>query len=190
MWCHCGNAYIIWGRPQWDDDATVRFRHPPGGGAWLLPVLRLIWHGCQTIVLYLSLDCFAPSWHSHKDKKVPVVSENKTKQNKHDDVIKWKHLPRYWRFVRGIHRWPVNSPHKGQWRGNLMFSLICAWRNAWVNHRYAGDLRRHCAHHDVTVMVVIPNAHKLTMHYGIHRMHWSCRYLQNYIQISHYPNQG
>ena len=27
---------------------------------------------------------------------------------------------------RGIHRWPVNSPHKGQWRGALMFSLICA----------------------------------------------------------------
>ena len=42
----------------------------------------------------------------------------------HDDVIKWKHFPRYWPFVRGIHRSPVNSPHKGQWRGALMFSLI------------------------------------------------------------------
>ena len=41
--------------------------------------------------------------------------------NQHDDVIKWKHLPRYWPFVRGIHRSPVNSPHKGQWRGALMF---------------------------------------------------------------------
>ena len=41
----------------------------------------------------------------------------------HDDVIKWKHFPRYWPFVRGIHRSPVNSPHKGQWRGALMFSL-------------------------------------------------------------------
>ena len=28
----------------------------------------------------------------------------------HDDVIKWKHFSRYWPFVRGIHRWPVNSP--------------------------------------------------------------------------------
>ena len=45
----------------------------------------------------------------------------------HDDVINWKHCPRYWPFVRGIHRSPVNSPHKGQWRGVLMFSLICAW---------------------------------------------------------------
>ena len=40
----------------------------------------------------------------------------------HDDVIKWKHFPRYWPFVWGIHRWPVNSPHKGQWRRALMFS--------------------------------------------------------------------
>ena len=30
----------------------------------------------------------------------------------HDDVIKWKHFPCYWPFMRGIHRWPVNSPHK------------------------------------------------------------------------------
>ena len=39
----------------------------------------------------------------------------------HDDVIKWKHFPRYWPFVRGIHRSPVNSPHKDQWHGALMF---------------------------------------------------------------------
>ena len=71
----------------------------------------------------------------------------------HDDVIKWKHFPCYWTFVRGIHRSPVNSPHKGQWRGALMFSLICAWINPWVNNREAGDLRRHCFHYDVTVMI-------------------------------------
>ena len=45
----------------------------------------------------------------------------------HDDVIKWKHFPRYWPFVRGIHQSPVNSPHNGQRRGALMFSLICVW---------------------------------------------------------------
>ena len=70
----------------------------------------------------------------------------------HDDVIKWKHFPRYWPLVRGIHRSPVNSPHRGQWRGDLMFSLICAWINAWVNNHEAGDLRHHRAHHDATVM--------------------------------------
>ena len=70
----------------------------------------------------------------------------------HDDVIKWKHFPRNWPFVRGIHRSPVTSPHKGQWRGVLMFSLICAWINDWVNNREAGDLRHHRAHYDVIVM--------------------------------------
>ena len=44
----------------------------------------------------------------------------------HHDVIKWKQFPRYWPFVWVIHRSPVNSPHKGQWRRALMFSLICA----------------------------------------------------------------
>ena len=67
-----------------------------------------------------------------------------------DDVIKWKFFPRYWPFVRGIHRSPVNSPHKGQWRGALMFSL--AWMNDWVNNREAGALIRHLAHYDVTAM--------------------------------------
>ena len=70
----------------------------------------------------------------------------------HDAVIKGKHFPRYWRFVWGIHRSPVNSPHKGQWRRALMSSLICALINNWVNNREAGDLRRNGAHYDVTVM--------------------------------------
>ena len=47
---------------------------------------------------------------------------------------------------------PVNSPHKGQWRGALMFSLICVWINGWVNNREAGDLRRYRVHYDVIVM--------------------------------------
>ena len=75
-------------------------------------------------------------------------------------------FPRYWPFVRGIHRSPVNSPHKGQWRGALMFSLIYAWTNGWLNNQYAGDLRRHRAHYDVTVM----------------------RWLGTYMQYLWYPN--
>ena len=63
----------------------------------------------------------------------------------HDNVIKWKYFPRYWPYVRGIPRSPVNSPHKGQWRGALMFSLICAGTNDWVNNRGASDLRRYRA---------------------------------------------
>ena len=73
----------------------------------------------------------------------------------HDDIIKWKHFPSYWPFVRGIHRSPVNSPHKGQWRVALMFSLIFIWINGWVNNREAGDLRRHRAHYDVIVCLAL-----------------------------------
>ena len=70
----------------------------------------------------------------------------------HGDVIKWKHFPRYWPFVRAIHWSSMNSPHKGQRRGALVFSLICAWINGWANNREAGDLRCHRAHYDVSVM--------------------------------------
>ena len=90
----------------------------------------------------------------------------------HDDVMKWKHFPRYWPFVRGIHRSPVNSPHKGQWRRALMFSLICVWPNGWVNNRDADDLRCHRVDYDVIVM---PNDG-----YGLNDI-WTC--ISNY---SHY----
>ena len=71
----------------------------------------------------------------------------------HDDVIKWKHFPRHWPFVRGIHRSPVNSPQKGKWRGALMFTLICVWINGCVNNREAGDFKRYFAHYGVTVIL-------------------------------------
>ena len=70
----------------------------------------------------------------------------------HNDFIKWEHVPRYRPFVRGSHRSPVISPHKGKWRGVFMFSLICVWTNNWVNNREAGALRCHRAHYDATVM--------------------------------------
>ena len=54
--------------------------------------------------------------------------------------------------LRGIKRSPVNSLHKGQWCGALVFSLICVWINDWINNREAGDLRRYRAHCDVIVM--------------------------------------
>ena len=58
-------------------------------------------------------------------------------------------------FLRVIHRSLVNSPHKVQWRGALIFSLICAWTNGWVNNREAGDLIRHLANHDATVIQIV-----------------------------------
>ena len=87
-----------------------------------------------------------------KTCKRDALSTNADISYPHDDVNKWKHFLRYWPFVRGIHRSPMNSPHKGQWRGALMFSLIWVWLNGWVNNREASDLRHYRAHYDVTVM--------------------------------------
>ena len=72
----------------------------------------------------------------------------------YDDMIKWKHFPRYWPFMRRIHWSPVISPHKGQWRWAFMFSLNCAWINDLLNNREAGDLRRYRTHYDVIVMMM------------------------------------
>ena len=47
---------------------------------------------------------------------------------------------------------PGEFPAQCQWRGALMFYLICVWINGWVNNGEAGDLRRYRAHYDVIVM--------------------------------------
>ena len=70
----------------------------------------------------------------------------------HANVIKWKQFPRYWPFLRGIHRSPVNFPHQVQWRRALMFSVICALNIRLGKQSEAGDLRRHCVHYDVIIM--------------------------------------
>ena len=66
-----------------------------------------------------------------------------------------KHYSALLAIYAGNHRSPMNSPHKGQWRGALMFSLICAWINGWINNREAGDMRRHHVHCDVIVITYI-----------------------------------
>ena len=54
------------------------------------------------------------------------------------------------------YRSPVDSPHKGQRRGVLMFSLISAWTKGWVNNipQRANNietlLRRHNEHDSVS----------------------------------------
>ena len=72
----------------------------------------------------------------------------------HENVIKWKYFRITGHFIcAGISPVPVNSPHIGQWCGALMFTLICARINGWVNNREAGDLRRIRAHYNVIVMM-------------------------------------
>ena len=113
--------------------------------------VRICWAGKRKLVYSF----YSRFLHSHSSDRVRVPSENELilkDWGKHDDVIKLKLFRCYWPFVREIHLPPVNSPHKGQWRRALIFSLICAWINGWVNNREAGDLRRHRAHYDVIVM--------------------------------------
>ena len=105
---------------------------------------------CTPLGIWRTLSDRVPSTRSAGDiawLKPPSTAE-RTGDKIHDDVIIWKHFPRYWPFV------PFCSSHKGQWRGAFMFSLICAWINRWVNNREAGDLRRYRAHHDVIVMYI------------------------------------
>ena len=64
----------------------------------------------------------------------------------------WRHQMETFRVTGHLCGKPVNSPHKVQWRGALMFSLICALINGWENNGEAGDLRRHRTHYNVTVM--------------------------------------
>ena len=85
----------------------------------------------------------------------------------HDDVIKWKHFPRYWPFMRGIHRSPATSPHKGQWRGALMFSLIClnkrlskqswGWLFTADGHENVSAWSYHESHTHLSPIIIPPN---------------------------------
>ena len=68
-----------------------------------------------------------------------------------DGAAKWKLFPCYWPFVRGIHRTPVDSPYRGQWRGTSMFFLT----NGWAINQDPSDFKRHRTHYDVTVMLLL-----------------------------------
>ena len=102
------------------------------------------WWAAQLVKCWLMLNFDNPFevevWNRHIVKTLEVLASS------HDDVIKWKHFPRNWPFVRGIYRSRWIPRTKGQWRGALMSYLICVCINDWVNNREAGDLRRHRGH--------------------------------------------
>ena len=76
--------------------------------------------------------CFLPSYCENKGLFLLHSSGAKFVSLFYDDVIKWKHFPCYWPFAWGINRLIVDSPHKGQWRGALMFSVMFAWPKEWT----------------------------------------------------------
>ena len=71
---------------------------------------------------------------------------------RNDDVINWKYFSRYWSFLMIYSLPSADSPHKSKRYGALVCSLIYTWTNSWANNQDAGDLRRHHAHYDVSVM--------------------------------------
>ena len=88
------------------------------------------------------------TWHfpfAQKQKQIQSVHHERDICPKYDDVIKWKHFPRYWPFVRGVHRSPASDME-------LCFRWSAPWINGWVDNREARDLRRHCAHYGIIVM--------------------------------------
>ena len=114
----------------------------------------------------------------------------------HEDFMKWKHFPYDWPFAWGNHRWPMDSPHEGQWRGALVFSLMCAWKkqNGWANNRDASELSRHSAHYDITVMqptcshqqVAFRRHHNLEMLSAV--SYWS--FVRDTLQWRHIEHDG
>ena len=64
----------------------------------------------------------------------------------------WRHQMETFSALLALCAGPGEFPHKGQWRGTLMFSFICAWVKDWVNNCEPGDLRCHHGHYDVNVM--------------------------------------
>ena len=134
-----------------DADLFTDVAVDPSGDTKPSPLVSVKFGDCEEVILLLSWCERSGQVDGRSDG--PENMEDNTPG--HDDVIKWKHFPRNWPFVRGIHRSPVNSLHKGQWRGAFMCSLICVWINGWVNNRKAGDLRRYGAHYDVTVMAAV-----------------------------------
>ena len=120
-----------------------------------------VWEWISNFIPHLIVITY-PCWDKCSRCKVKTTCRYIILSITLDDVIKWKHFPRYWPFVWWIHRSPVNSPHKGQWCGALMLSLICvlnkrlskrSWgwwyetplRSLWRHCNDSGLLRNRCS---------------------------------------------
>ena len=145
--CYCFRLLLLY---TVADDATVDYQHK----------IRLNWQHTTTTFMYMKM-------HIYKHIHAPAHVSFFYMYSMSTINVCICHIPlwtAWWRhqsngnfsvllaLCAGIHRSPVNSPLKGLWRGALMFSLICAWINGWVNNREAGELRRHRDHYDFTVM--------------------------------------
>ena len=126
----------------------VNYVCPPRAGAWT-GTCKWTQYSCQEDLIISCHFTLFPNFRvlPNRHRGCGMIAPSQVKQVQrmiiHDDVIKWKHFSRYWPFVRG---------RQCQWRGALIFSLICAWINGWINNREVGDLRPNRAHYDISVM--------------------------------------
>ena len=95
----------------------------------------------------------------------------------HDDVTKWKHFPRYWPFVCGIHRSPVNSPAKFPHVGGQYHSC-CWWLGDTKNQVITNDTGKFHNAHCLLQAHNIPSCYKLGVGW--------CDILWQYPTITHY----
>ena len=119
-------------------------------------ICKTFHHIVLLIVMTVYLNLSNMTIHSNQfsvSSKLSVTVQYRIVMLIHDDFMKWTHFPRY--ICTGIllgESIAGGYPHKGHWRGALLFYLICAWTNGSANNGDDGDLRRHCAHYDVTVI--------------------------------------
>ena len=106
-----------------------------------------------------TIDCAAEYTHT---------MHTETSWRSHDDVMNWKHFLRYWPFVRGIHRSPMDSPSQRPVTRNFDVFFDLRPKRGCASNRDAGDLRRHRAHYDVTVMTSL---------WKIALKEWLCKYM-------------
>ena len=99
------------------------------------------------LIIFVQYAIFASLLASNPEAK-SVVPELTTRDNPWWRHQKEKNFPRYWPFVRGIDRSPMNSPHKGQWCG-AFFDLHLNKRPSklswsWWFETQSCPLWRHC----------------------------------------------
>ena len=136
----CTSLFFTW--------ANVGFRKKPGQ-PWVLWRKIIYYNGaCQSDCHYWGVWSWCPIYKSghccsFEDQAPLGFIHGRSIFKCHHDITKWKHVPRYCPFVRGIHRSPVNSPHKATITQAFDVPLLLVWTICWTNTWLIGNSRRH-----------------------------------------------
>ena len=127
---------------QWQYPQTVRhwlakktFKAFKSNSQSFQKLSKVIVDSCVICFIYVWYKCAANEYESrvniHKRFGYIVQGTRDKYDPKHDDVIKSEHFPRYWPFVRGIHRSSTNPQRPVTRTFDVFFVcfFICAWTN-------------------------------------------------------------